>query len=289
MRYFLIYIIAFFTFYSCVPEPIDVELDEYEPEIVIASQVIPDYIMAIGLTRSFTVLSDAGFSGEGDQALFDQILVDSALVIITSASGVDTLEKLAPGLFVSINELQQPGGNYHLEVYDYGLNKRATATSTMLQNVPIDTAFPEMFVTGGDTTIEMNIKYTDPANETNYYVLSIYSRNINQTALDVNNFFQNGSNRIEHQELITDKGIDGALITKNIVLNNVTVEDSLVVTLSNISEGYHRFLTSRERSGNLLSEITNEPINYPTNINNGLGYFNTHYPSIKFFDLSELK
>lgn len=289
MRYFLIYIIAFFTLYSCVPEPIDVELDEYEPEIVIASQVIPDYIMAIGLTRSFTVLSDAGFAGEGDSALFSQILVDSALVVITSSSGVDTLEQLSPGLFVSINELQQPGGNYHLEVYDYALKKRATATSTMLQNIPIDTAFPEMFVTGGDTTIEMNIKYTDPAIETNYYVLSIYSRNISDIALDVNTFFQNGSNRIEHQELITDRGQDGKKISKNIVLDDVTMRDSLVVTLSNISEGYYRFLTSRERSGNLLSEITNEPINYPTNINNGLGYFNTHHPSIKFFNLSEVE
>ena len=61
-----------------------------------------------------------------------------------------------------------------------------------------------------------------------------------------------------------------------------------LILLSNISEGYYQFLKSRERSGNLLSDITNEPVNYPSNVNNGLGYFNTHYPSIRFFDLKEL-
>ena len=70
---------------------------------------------------------------------------------------------------------------------------------------------------------------------------------------------------------------------------DVTFEDSLMILLSNISEGYYSFLMSRERSGNFLAEATNEPINYPSNVENGLGYFNTHYPSLRFFDLKALK
>lgn len=284
----LFYILLFVLIGGCIPEPIDVELEEYEPKIVVASQVIPNYVMAIGLTRSFTVLSEAGFSGSGDSSTFNQVLVDSALVVITSANGTDTLEKLAPGLYVSINELELPGGSYYLEVLDYDLNEKATATSTMLENVPFDTVTVEKFETENDTIVAVNVEFTDIPNINNYYVLSIYSRNTNENALDVNMFFDNGSNRIEYQELITDKNVDGLKIIKNINLPTVSFQDSLVVSLSNISKGYHEFLTSRERSGNLLAEITNEPINYPSNVNNGLGYFNTHYPSIKFFDLKDL-
>lgn len=273
---------------ACQPEPLDVKLPEYEPQIVVASQVIPDYLMVIGLTRSFTVLSSTGIDGEGNEDVFESLLVDSALVTVESADGVDTLFKLSDGLYASLKELQNPGGSYILKVTDYDLNESIVATSTMLDNVPFDTVAPSYKVAAGDTDVYVGLKFKDLPNINNHYVLSIYSRNTNEEALDVNVFFDNGSNRIEYQELIEDRNIDGQEIIRNIKLPEVSLADSLMVSLSNISEGYYSFLKSRERSGNLLSEITNEPINYPTNVVGGLGYFNTHYPSIQFFDLSEL-
>ena len=273
---------------SCRPKPIDVELDEYEPEIVVASQVVPDYIMMVGLTRSFTVLSNAGYEGEGDSATFADLLIDSALVTIESESGIDTLFMISPGLFASLNELENPGGAYHLKVVDHYMNKTATATSIMQKNVPLDTVIPSFNIEEGDTTINIDLTFTDVLDESNFYVLSVYSRNSNKGGLDVNTFFDNGSNNIEYQELIEDKNKDGETFERSFNLESVSTNDSLLILLSNISEGYYHFLKSRERSGNLLSEITNEPVNYPSNVNNGLGYFNTHYPSIRFFDLKEL-
>ena len=70
-------------------------------------------------------------------------------------------------------------------------------------------------------------------------------------------------------------------------LESVLPTDSLVMTLSNINEDYFNFLSLRKRSQNLFTEIVNEPINYPTNVENGLGFFNTHFPDIYFFDLNE--
>ena len=273
---------------SCRPKPIDVELDEYEPEIVVASQIVPDYVMMVGLTRSFTVLSNAGYEGGGDSATFVNVLIDSALVTVESVSGIDTLFMISPGLFASVNKLENPGGAYHLKVVDYDMNKTATATSIMQHNVPLDTVIPSLNVQEGDTTIHVDLTFRDINNESNFYVLSVYSRNSNKGGLDVNTFFDNGSNNIEYQELIEDKNQDGQIFERSFNLESVSTNDSLLVLLSNISEGYFHFLESRERSGNLLSEITNEPVNYPSNVNNGLGYFNTHYPSIRFFDLSEL-
>ena len=273
---------------SCRPQPIDVELNEYEPEIVVASQIVPDYVMMVGLTRSFTVLSNAGYEGEGDSATFAGVLIDSALVTIESESGVDTLFMISPGLFASVNKLENPGGAYHLKVVDYEMNKTATATSIMQSNVVLETVIPSLSVQEEDTSINIDLTFRDILNEPNFYVLSVYSRNSNKGGLDVNTFFDNGSNNIEYQELIEDKNKDGEVFNRSFNLNSVSIKDSLMILLSNISEGYYQFLKSRERSGNLLSDITNEPVNYPSNVNNGLGYFNTHYPSIRFFDLKEL-
>ena len=273
---------------SCRPEPIDVELDKYDPDIVVASQIVPNYIMMIGLTRSFTVLSNAGYQGEGDSALFTNLLIDSALVTVESESGIDTLFMISSGLYASVNELESTGGAYHLKVVDYDLKKTVLATSIMQKNVPLDTVIPSLNIDEGDTSVNIDLTFRDVLNESNFYVLSVYSRNSNKGGLDVNTFFDNGSNNIEYQELIEDGNKDGEIFERSFNLKSVSTKDSLMILLSNISEGYYHFLESRERSGNWLSEITNEPVNYPSNVKNGLGYFNTHYPSIRFFDLKEL-
>ena len=159
----------------------------------------------------------------------------------------------------------------------------------MKENVPLNKVVPSLHIEEGDTTIDIYLKFKDIPNQSNFYVLSVYSRNSNKGGLDVNAFFKNGSNNIEYQELIDDKDQNGDMIERSFNLSSISTDDSLMVLLSNISEGYFSFLESRERSGNPLSEITNEPVNYPSNVNRGLGYFNTHYPSIRFFDLKELK
>tara|TARA_B100001173_G_C15998847_1_gene552503 strand:- start:197 stop:1069 length:873 start_codon:yes stop_codon:yes gene_type:complete len=289
MRNICFTIIVLNVFLSCRPQPLDIQLDRYEPDIVVASQIVPNYVMMVGLTRSFTVLSNAGYDSEGDAQTFSNLLIDSALVTVMSESGIDTLYMLSPGLFASVNELEETGGSYYLRVVDYDLNKVVEATSTMKENVPLNKVVPSLHIEEGDTTIDIYLKFKDIPNQSNFYVLSVYSRNSNKGGLDVNAFFKNGSNNIEYQELIDDKDQNGDMIERSFNLSSISTDDSLMVLLSNISEGYFSFLESRERSGNPLSEITNEPVNYPSNVNRGLGYFNTHYPSIRFFDLKELK
>ena len=93
---------------------------------------------------------------------------------------------------------------------------------------------------------------------------------------------------ITEMKLIEDKNKDGDTFIRSVNLSSVSSNDSLMILLSNISEGYYQFLKSRERSGNPILEFTNEPVNYRSNVNNGLGYFNTHYPSIRYFDVKEL-
>jgi hypothetical protein len=65
------------------------------------------------------------------------------------------------------------------------------------------------------------------------------------------------------------------------------VSDTIGVSVSNISQGYYEFLDLYGRAGSPLTQITGEPIDYPTNVTNGYGYFTTHVPDLHVFDLNE--
>lgn len=286
MKLLFKYLVVAALLMGCVPEPLPLTLPQYEQKIVVGAQVIPDYLMVVGLTRSFTALSSAGNSGSGDDDLFDQILVDSALVTITSSQGIDTLFSIAPGVYASLNELEQPGGLYTLEVYDYDIDERVTATTAMQRNIPLDTVFSSADYSG-DTTMYAHLEFTDPVDEDNFYLLTVFSQNPTEAALDINFFFDNGSNNLEYQEIFTDRDSNGVNFKRMIAFPNLSKNDSVVVSLANVSEDYYAFLLARSRSGNLLSDITNEPINYPSNVNDGLGFFNAYYPSLRFLQLGE--
>ncbi len=271
----------------CQPDPLDITLPEYEPSVVVASQVLPGEIMFIGLTRSFTILSSAGNDGGGDSSTFANILVDSAFVSIEHGGQVDTLFNIAPGLFASTTPLDNPGTNYNLKVIDYMLNKTATASAEMLAYVQFDTVYPILDKGLNDTLVTIHAEFTDDPSDRNFYMLNIYSREILSNGLDLNSFFSNGENKIQSTVLYTDTELSSLNFTLDIEVEKVGSRDSIAVALSNISEGYYDFLKKREKGGNIFTELTNEPINYPSNITGGIGFFNTHFPDVEYFDLNE--
>lgn len=73
------------------------------------------------------------------------------------------------------------------------------------------------------------------------------------------------------------------------VIHGEIMTVSLTRTLGALqfSESYYQFLQVRENSGNFLTEITKEPLSLPSNVEGGLGFFNTHFPDLQFFDLNE--
>ncbi len=276
-----------FISFQCQPDPLDITLPEYEPSLVVASQVLPGKIMFIGLTRSFTVLSSAGSKGSGDSSTFSNVLVDSAFVSIEHSGEVDTLINISPGLFASLKPLDNPGVNYTLKVTDYMLNKSITASAEMLESVKFDTVYPVINNNLNDTVVTIHAEMTDDPMDNNFYMINVYSRNILNDGLDLNSFFTNGENKIQSTILYNDTELKNLDYKIDINLEKVGTKDSIAVALSNISESYYEFLKKREKSGNIFTELTNEPINYPSNINGGLGFFNTHFPDVEYFDLNE--
>jgi hypothetical protein len=59
--------------------------------------------------------------------------------------------------------------------------------------------------------------------------------------------------------------------------------DTIAVSLSNISEEYYRFMQLRLDNRFSFVEFISEPVNYPSNVKGGRGYFNLYVPDVQFF------
>ena len=61
--------------------------------------------------------------------------------------------------------------------------------------------------------------------------------------------------------------------------------DTIAVYLSNINKDYYDFIQLRLDNRFSLVEFISEPLNYPTNVQGGRGYFNLYVPDIRFLIL----
>jgi len=157
----------------------------------------------------------------------------------------------------------------------------------MRKIVMFDEILPVIERTDQDTLVTLDFKIVDEAGD-NWYMINIYAQGeVMPGGLDINSFFQSSGNVLRKTELLSDLTFENNVFEGNIELPDVNPQDSIVVTLSNINEKYFEYLQIRQNSTNFFTEITKEPVSLPTNIEGGLGFFNTHFPDPRFFDLKE--
>ena len=88
-------------------------------------------------------------------------------------------------------------------------------------------------------------------------------------------------------DIFSDKTFDKPNFTYSRKFEGVKATDTVALVLSNISKGYYEFLTAYQRAGGWFNQLSGEPINYPTNIEGGFGYFNAYYPDYRIFYLKD--
>lgn len=282
---------AILLLFSCTPDPIDIEIPSFQPKLVVASQIIPNQVMVVGLSMSFSALSNAENQGDTANSNFlDSVLVEHALVTVSYSGKTDTLYKVQPGIYVSLNTLQQDYGVYTLYVKDSVSGNEVTATSVILPKVSFDNVTPIITKNPGDTVIQVQYSFTDIPGVDNWYVVNYYVKKpeADSTSFDLNTFNSIGSSQLLSSfELLSDKTFGGPAYSKTTTLEGAAPSDTIAVAVSNISEGYYKFLTAYKRTRTILNQLTGEPITYPSNVYNGYGYFSTHYPDIRVFDLKQ--
>lgn len=295
MRYIVIafFILSVSSFFGCRPEPLRIELEPFENQVVVFSQIIPGEFMTVLLTKTISALDFSEEEGDTvNQDFLNDLLETEATVTVSYRDVVDTLFEIpanngmGTGVYASIQTPQYINEEYELKVVTKD-GQNLSAKSIMLPLVEFDEVLPNIELTTDDTLVTVDFKIIDLP-EDNWYMLNFYTNgDDNQQGVDLNSFFNSGSNLLKKTELISDITFEGNIYEGTVELPNVSPTDSLVVTISNINETYYKFLEARKTSSNFFTEITKEPISAPTNIVGGLGFFNTHFPDLEFFDLND--
>ena len=272
------------VFTSCQPRPIRVELYQAETKLVVSSQVIPNSIMIVAVSKSFAALDQVGEQDStGNNNALDQILVSNAKVTITY-DGIETSlfdVPNAPGFYASVTMPQKPNKEYVLKVYDPETGLHASASATMLDKISFDSVNVVRGEGKDSVNVQLKYSFSDPADEMNWYMVNVYSTS-SDTSQSNSPFEKQTADQVTI--LLSDVAFNGEVFNGKRNLYNWT-SDTIVASISNISQGYFNYLSARKRGGNIVSSLMGEPINYPTNVVGGYGFFTTHFPDIRILYL----
>lgn len=275
----IVFILVGILFGGCLPEPLEVEnIPKVKPQIVVSSQMIPDESLVVLLTRTLSALDASNDSDPED--LINQIAVNDAVVTLTGPGGIDTLLFVENGLYAGplVTSFQQ-GESYTLDVVSESLGK-VTATSVVQPLVTFEEISAALYYNGYDDTLaQITYWLRDPV-ETNYYMINVQE-------VERVDAIENLINPRAFTRLVDDNAFNGLEFGEQfrVFPRDYSPGDTIAVSLSNISKAYFEFMQLRLDNRFSLVEFLGEPINYPTNVEGGKGFFNLYVPDIRFFVL----
>lgn len=270
-------ILLFATLFSCLPDPLEIEnLPKLTPKIVVSTQIVPGQGLVVFLTKSIGAL-DAG-RGSNASELLSQIAIEDATVILTSTASQDTLANLGDGFYGGITSTWQTGVEYTLNVNSVSMG-RVQATTKVQQPVRFDAVSARIFATAFDSLAQIKYGLTDPKGK-NYYMINVQRFSARQQITSLLN------PRI-FTRLVDDQPFEGRAFQEqfNVLFTEFSQGDSVAVSMANINQDYFQYLKLRNDSRFGFAEFASEPINYPTNVQGGYGFFNLHTPDIRVFVL----
>lgn len=271
---------------GCDLVDLPIEVEPAPPQLVVSSVMGPNQSLLVMVSRSFSALSATDVDSLSSDFI-GRLVVDSAGVFLGHGGRSDTLSQLfdIPGLYGGFFPDTEPYQQLDLTVIDSLTGETVSATTALLPPVALEAvSVTEEIDAQGDTTTVLAYRFTDPPGE-NYYALHAYKLPTEGVldALFVDDEL-NPALRIDDEEvifyetLITDQAFADAVIADTVRIPFFSVNESVAVSLAHISEGYFRFLDARSRAGGLVSSLANEPVNRPTNVIGGLGFFSAHQP-----------
>ncbi len=265
------------TLGGCIPDPLEVDnIPALPVKLVIASQVLPGQGLSVMVTRSIGAL-DAGF-GSQLQPLIEEIAVDDALVTLEHDGTTDTLVHQLYGVYAGANGTIVSGKSYQLRVSSaqYG---EVVASAVAPTYVPFETVSAGLYRTGYDSLASVTYSILDPP-EQNWYMVNVQKVS---AATPVDRYL----NPRVFTHLVIDSAFNGKRFEENfnVIFQNYSEGDSVLVTLSNISEDYFKYLALRNDSRYSLAGFASEPLNFQTNVRGGYGFFNLNVPDVRIFEM----
>ena len=263
---------------SCLPEPLDVKgIPVVKPQIVVSTQIIPDQSVVVLLTKTFGAL-DASNDSDAEE-LLKQIAIDDAVVTIAGPQGTYTLEPLENGLYGGLVIPFGVGETYELKVNSESLGE-VSAVTTVKPLVSFDDIKADLVFNGFDDTLaQITYQLSDPV-EQNWYMLNVQQIERDEILDDL-------LNPRAFTRLMDDQNFNGRIHkeTFRVFPRDFIPGDTIAVLISNISKDYYEFIDLRLDNRFSFVEYLGEPINYPSNVKGGKGFFNLYIPDVRLFVL----
>jgi hypothetical protein len=262
---------------ACLPDPLDVHnIPQVQPKIVVSSQMIPGQGVVVLLTKSIGALE--ANDNSDPQALLDQIIVADAAVSIQGDGNTYQLQYTGNGVYGSIAIPLSVGQSYTLKVNSPTVGS-VEATTVVKPLIQFRSVEANLYYIGRDTLAEVSYSIADPSGK-NWYMLNAQhftARDIQERIL----------NPWITTKLLDDASFEGGVKQDafKVLFDEVEPGDTLTVFLSNINKDYYDFMKIREDTRFGLVDFLGEPINYPTNVEGGLGFFNLYIPDARVFIL----
>lgn len=268
---------------ACLPEPIPIELEQLDPAPVVWSQVTPGDVMLVYFARSFGALEfNETDSTEATQALLSQVLVDDGLVTVSYDLETDTLLQITDGVFTSLTTPLIEGNDYLLSVEDYSNGSSATALATMMPFVDLTNVEAEILsIEDSSKTVRIDYSFEDLPGDT-WYQVNFYSSF--DDPLEIQDPTE--LTGLSETQILTDQTFGTTNYEGSYTLDFLTL-DIVFVSINAISQGYYEYLALRERGGSFFTQVVQEPINYPTNVIGGYGFFNLAIPDVEVVVVEE--
>jgi hypothetical protein len=270
--YFALLMAVALSLFCCMPEPLEVDdIPDITPEIVVSSQILSDTLVVVALTRTISAL-DAGEETDPYE-LIDKIAIKDAVVTLTTNGKTYLLPHLQDGAYEGYHIPLAVGHECHLNVVspEYG---EVSASTIVQEPVFFDTLTAETFISSFSYA-QVSYSLVDPP-ASNYYMINVQAANKNV-------MIQNVMNPDAYIKLLEDKPFNGSTFSE--VIYSAPYKfvrgDSVAVSLVNVAREYYDFLKLRVVNRLGLVEYLSEPINYPTNVKGGRGYFNLHIPDVR--------
>lgn len=263
---------------QCIPDPLEVKnIPEIRTEIVVSTQIVPDESLVVFLSKTIGAIDVS--DNDDPLEVFNYISVNDAVVSIEGPNGIDTLLLLGLGLYGGVDIEFIDGETYQLHVDSESLGK-VEATTTAVSQVLFDSIEVERYFNGFDDTLaQVTYVIRDPV-EKNHYMI-----NVQRFSLDDPPIYERVLNPGAYTRLVNDEDFEGNEIgeTFRAVWDDYQPGDTVLVSLANVSKEYYDYLQLRLDNRFGLVEFVSEPINYPSNVQGGRGFFNLHIPDMRFF------
>jgi hypothetical protein len=284
---FLPLLAALAIFNSCRPRPLQIDIVQSPPVLVVSSATADQHTVLVSAAYSINSLLSLDDTVNGAD-LPPGVLLENAVVTLASPGRLpDTLRHLAKGLYGNRDLELQAGTSYHLDIYRPDKGLVATAAATYFPAPEVDTIQVQVTRTAGDTTVSLTVRLGSVAIDDYYFVSyhsSVRERKGSATPGAMPATLASFSPR--QLTLLSGEEMRNGCITRTIPLT-CKGDDTLLVHTAKIDKAYYHYLTAYKRSGALISQLTGEPVNLPTNVIKGLGFFTLSVPARSVFYLKD--